>query len=254
MNRNLAVLSLVLAALAHAAFVQTTATQAAPAQTTTQEAEATDLLERAREAHGGEVLAALESLREVATLTYYGPGGEAVSELRAESLVDFVNERFRLEFFEGGTLVLVQQLNEEGGVTWTQQTGELALPAAQEAELRESFLRAYYGLRVAADARDEAVLEGEAAFIDLSGQALRVTTEGVSTLYLVGEDGRLLGERYPTLQLGEVTALYEDYREVDGVFLPHASRLYAGEMLFASTETESFEVDPPLSDEDFALP
>jgi hypothetical protein len=216
--------------------------------------EAAVLLERAREAHGGEALRTLRTLRDVSLLTFVDPVGQPVGEMRAVSLIDMENQRLRIAFSEGDELTFIQQLKHDEGFTWTPQTGALRLPAAQRRELRHTFYLSYYGLRFGGENREEAELLGEMTLLGVTGQAVRVTTNSFAAFYLFDADGRLLAESFWSEQLGEVNVVYEDYREVGELVLPFRARQYLGETLLAIIEVQALEPNVEITDADFALP
>ncbi|MBS3967576.1 MAG: hypothetical protein KGZ60_10025 [Truepera sp.] len=212
------------------------------------------LLERAREAHGGEALRTLRTLRDVSVLTFLDPVGQPVGEMRAVSLIDLENGRLRVAFSEGDELTFIQQLKPDEGFTWTPQTGVLNLPAAQRRGLRQTFYLSYYGLRFGGENREAAELLSETTFLGMTGKAVRVTTNGFTTIYLFDADGRLLAESFWSDQLGEVNVVYEDYREVGELVLPFRLRQYVGEMLLAKIEVQALEPNVEITDADFVLP
>ncbi|MEX2502551.1 MAG: hypothetical protein WD336_09250, partial [Trueperaceae bacterium] len=92
------------------------------------------------------------------------------------------------------------------------------------------------------------------AFADLDGVAVRTEIDDASGVLLLADDGTLLGERYPSSQLGEVTVRYDDLHDVGGVLLPFASEVYANGGLAMRTETHEIQLDVTFDDSDFALP
>lgn len=216
--------------------------------------QAAALLERAREAHGGEVLRTLRTLRDVSLLTFVDPVGQPVGEMLAVTLVDLENQRLRVTLFEGDEPTLIQQIKPDEGFTWTPQTGVLSLPAAQRRELRHTFYLSYYGLRFGGENREEAEFLGETTLLGVTGTAVRVTTNSFTAFYLFDADGRLLAESFWSERLGEVNLVYEDYREVGELVLPFRARQYLGETLLGIIEVQSLEPNIEITDADFALP
>ena len=219
------------------------------------EPEAAEWLERAREAHGGDALAAVETMRETVLVTYYGPDGQPVAEISGVVTIDFAGERIRLDLYSGDELILVQQVTPERNATWSAQSGTINLPAAQAKELTDNLSLSYYGLRLGSEGRESAQVTGEATFGEVTGQTVEVTTGGKTTTYLFDESGRMLAERYFSPTLGaESTTIYENFQEVDGLVLPTVSSQFVGDVPFATSETQEIEVNVELTDEDFELP
>jgi hypothetical protein len=219
------------------------------------EPEAAEWLERAREAHGGEALASVESLRETVLITFFGPDGQPAAEFTGVATVDFTGNRLRIELYDGDDLLLIQQVTPERNAAWSQESGTINLPAAQARELIDTLATSYYGLRLGGEGREAAQVVGEATFGEVTGQAVEVTTGGKTTTYLLAGDGTMLAERYfsPTLN-AEATTLYEDLRAADGLILPFASHQFIGDAPFVSSETQEVEVNAELTDDDFELP
>lgn len=214
---------------------------------------AAELLLQARQAHGGEALQRLATYREEVVVTIFGPAAEPVAQLPGTTVVDFAAFAYRDELFAGEDLVTISQVTPEGAWTWTPDTGTLRAPPTQEEELRNAFYRGLFGLRFGAE-RDAAEAMGPQTWRDVDGTAVRVTTEGVDTTYLLSEDGRMLAQRYASPQLGDVTVVFGDYRERDGVLIPFTAEYFgeAGPML--RTDAQEVEPDPELPADAFAAP
>ena len=216
------------------------------------QATAAGLLEAAQEAHGGEALRDMTTYRERGVVTVYGPSEEPVAQVLGVTLVDFDAPGYRDEVWSGEALLVVSQITPDGTVTWTPDTGALRLPSAQAEELRSSFYRGLFGLRW--DERASAELLGEAGFEGAEGHAVRVTTDGVETTYLLADDGRLLAQRYASPSQGEVTVVYGDLRTVDGVAIPFLSDYFTEGRRFLRVELQDAQPNAELAPDAFQLP
>ena len=217
------------------------------------EPEAADLLVQARQAHGGDALQELTTYREMVVVTVFGPSGEPVAQLPGVTLVDLAAGAYRDELYAGEELVTISQVTPEGAWTWTPDTGTLRAPPTQEEELRNAFYRGLFGLRFGAE-RDAAEAMGPQTWREVEGTAVRVTTQGVDTTYLLDDDGRMAAQRYVSPQLGEVTVVFGDVRDRGGVLVPFTAEYFveAGPML--RTDAQEVEPNPELPADAFEPP
>lgn len=217
------------------------------------EPEAATRLEGARQAHGGEALQNLETYREVGVVTIYGPAGEPVAQLRGVTLAELEGEAYRDELYAGNELTTISQVTSEGAWTWTPDTGVLRVPPAQAEELRSALYRGLFGMRFGGE-RDAAEVLGTQSWRNVEGTAVRVTTHGVETTYLLSEDGHMLAQRYSSPQLGELTVLFDDFRERRGVRVPFVVQYYAGDTVILQTEMQEIEPNVVLPADAFEAP
>jgi hypothetical protein len=214
--------------------------------------QASDLLDKARLAHGGSALENLKLYRETTDVTYYAPNGNPAVQITAVSTADFSGERLRLEVFQGETLIEIDQVAPTEAWSWTKQTGTINLPNVQARPLRESLYQGWYGLRFGGKNRDAVSLDGAQGFADQKGQAVTVTTRGVKATYLLSPDGLLMAEKSQLPQVGEIVTVYGAYQTVDGVQIPFEGVGYVGTKKFFMAKVRNAKVNPALSDADFA--
>lgn len=207
--------------------------------------EAADLLQSALEAHGGEALHELATYREAGQVTVFGPAGEPVAQLTGVSLVDLASGVYRDELYAGDMAITISQITPDGAWTWTADTGVLRAPPTQVEQLRSAFYRGLFGLRFGAD-RDAAALLGQQTWRDVEGTAVRVTTRGVDTTYLLSDDSRMLAQRYDSPQLGAVTVVYSDYREHNGLPIPYRAEYYAQDRPILRSDLDEAEPSAEL--------
>lgn len=212
---------------------------------------AAQLLERARAALGS-ALASIRTYQETATLTTYNTG-QVENTLTVVSYVDFAAERLRIEYRDGQTLIQVIQLAPHKSQSWSAQNGTKVLGADLARDLHDGLYQNWYGLRLGANGRQSAKLEGERTFADVRGQAVAVTTRGAKTTYLFDAQARLLAERYQSSQ-GRNTIVYGDFKPVGGILIPFQARIYADGTLFAEAKVKEAKVNPTLTQEVWKMP
>ena len=213
--------------------------------------QASELLEKARLAHGGSALENLKFYRETTDVTYYAPNGNPAIQITALTTADFAGERLRLEVYQGETLLEIDQVTPADAWSWTKQSGTIKLPNIQARLLRESLYQGWYGLRFGGN-RDAATVDGAQGFADQKGQAVTATTRGVKAAYLFDLSGLLIAEKSQIPQVGEIVTVYSAYRTVDGVQIPFQGIGYVGTKKFFQASVKTALINPALSDADFA--
>jgi erythromycin esterase len=215
--------------------------------------EAQELFERARAAHGGEALQQLISYQEIGVITGYDLTGAPAQETSFRTLVDLRGQRLRTELLQHDELILIQQLTADGAFVWMPQIGDMPLPDEQANDLQATLELGIYALQRGLADAEHATALGAQEILGVSGQAVAVTRGNRTVTFLFGDDGRLLAERYTLSQFGEVTNIYRDYATVAGIVLPIAYDGYAQDIRLLSTRIASFDINPPLTDDDFIL-
>jgi hypothetical protein len=218
--------------------------------------EAADLLEKAKTAHGGAAWDSLKTYEETGDATYFDEKGNPQITLRLVQRIDFANERLRVEAYQATNLVLVQQYDPKGSSAWNLQSGTIKLPKAEAESLRESFFTGVPNLRFGKN-RDAATVAKSQTWLNLSGNAVNVTTKGVKAEYLLSADGVVLAERSSIAQVGSVIYAYSDIRDVNGLKLPFETKAYAEEaknLLFFQVKTSEIKINRAFTDKDFEMP
>ena len=217
---------------------------------------AAELLEKARATHGGANLENLKTYQEVADLKYFDAKGQVAAALRATVKMDFAMERTRLELYQADKLVTIQQYDPKGAMAWTPQSGTVKLPKAEAESIRASLYQGIPGLKYGKN-RDTASSDSNKKWLELQGDVVAVTTKGVKTEYLMDANGAVLAERSEADQIGMLISVYSDVREVGGIKIPHAGKIYAEaakNALFAETKTMDLKVNPAFTVKDFEMP
>jgi hypothetical protein len=214
---------------------------------------AADLLEKAKIAHGGELLQSMTSYRDVGTYTVY-QNGVVAGKLEATQIVDLAGERIRVELKAGDALVQVIQASSEESWTWTQAAGVVNMSEADAKTIFDGLNQGLFGLRSGGTNRDSAKLEG---VVNLgngqSGEALTVFTNGAEANYVFDQTGLWIGGK-TTSEGQEVVTVLGNYKVQDGIKVPFSSKTTTAGKPFIDVDLSKVEVNPDLSDDDFTQP
>ncbi|MDX2006356.1 MAG: hypothetical protein SFU83_13850 [Meiothermus sp.] len=214
--------------------------------------QAAQLLERARQAHGGAALQGLRTYQETATIKTF-VNGQLETQTRVVSYVDFLSQRLRLEYYDQEVLIQVVQVSPTEGIRWSQVGGLEDVRGGELTELRNGLNQTWYGLRFGGGGRQTARVLGQQTFQGVRGLGVEVQTRGAKTAYLLGAQNQLLAERYRS-GADTLTVLYSDIRAVAGLRLPFAAKLYSNGELFAETQVTAARVNPAFSAQTFRPP
>ncbi len=222
--------------------------------------EAAQLLERGRNALGGAALANLRTYREVTAYTYFTPEGREASRIVTLLLIDFANQRVRLEIYDPESLknpspipLALQQYSPQESFFWSRETSLRPLPPREREVLRSSLFTGWLGLKYGSTNRERASV-APGSLRDRAGRLLTVSTQGWVSTYLFAADGLLLGERLVIPGVGESITFFSNYRSVEGIRLPFSWENYLGGTLAAKGELLEVEVNPSFSEADFFKP
>ncbi|MFQ5349544.1 MAG: M16 family metallopeptidase [Thermoanaerobaculia bacterium] len=214
------------------------------------------LVERAVEAVGGaERLAAVSSLRRAGTAVATTPQGEMQIELAEVNLYpDRQRQEMTLPF---GTMVSV--VTADGGFMVTPQ-GVQDLPGSRLADTRKSMRRQLLPLLKARLYEGfEAVALGADEIAGRAVENVQVSLAGdVITLAIAGDNGEVVAMTYRGSGFGgapgEVRQVYSDFREVNGLSLPHqVDSTFEGDPYIAVT-ARLIEVDGEVDEGAFERP
>ncbi|WP_299426497.1 hypothetical protein, partial [uncultured Meiothermus sp.] len=188
--------------------------------------EAAQLLERGRAVLGGAALTNLKTYREVTTNIYFAADGTEESRIVTLLLVDFANNRVRLEIYDPQSLnspnpvpLALQQYSPQESFFWSRETSLRPLPASQRELLRSSLYTGWLGLKYGSSNRERASVS-PGSLRNQTGRLLTVSTQGWVSTYLFGADGLLLGERLTIPEVGESITFFANYQMVDGIRVP----------------------------------
>lgn len=222
--------------------------------------EAAQLLERGRNALGGAALSNLKTYREVTTNIYYAADGKEESRIVTLLLVDFVNNRVRLEIYDPQSLnnanpipLALQQYSPRESFFWSRETSLRPLPARERELLRSSLYTGWLGLKYGSTGRERASVS-QGSLRNQAGRLLTVSTQGWVSTYLFGSDGLLLGERLIIPEVGESITFFANYQTVEGIRVPQRWENYVGGALAARGEVMEVELNPAFTEADFFKP
>jgi hypothetical protein len=214
---------------------------------------AADLLDKAKVAHGGTALESMTSYRDVGTYTVYQNGAVA-GKLEATQIVDLVGERVRIELKAGDALAQIIQATREEAWTWTQAAGLVIMPEADAKTIFDGLNQGLFGLRSGGTNRESAKLEG---VVNLgngqSGESLTVFTDGAQANYVFDQSGLWIGGK-TTSEGQDVMTVLSNYKVQDGIKVPFSSKTTTAGKPFIDVELSKVEINPTLSDDDFAQP
>lgn len=222
--------------------------------------EAAQLLERGRTVLGGPALANLKTYREVTTNIYYTPDGKEESRIVTLLLVDFTNNRVRLEIYDPQSVnspspipLALQQYSPQESFFWSRETSLRPLPANQRELLRSSLYTGWLGLKYGSSNRERASVS-QGSLRNQSGRLLTVSTQGWVSTYLFATDGLLLAERLNIPGVGESITFFSNYQTVQGVRLPQKWENYVDGVLAARGELMEVEINLAFTEADFFKP
>jgi hypothetical protein len=146
--------------------------------------EASQLLERGRNALGGAALTNLKTYRELTTNIYFAADGREESRIVTLLLVDFVNSRVRLEIYDPQSLnnpnpipLALQQFTPTESFFWSRETSVRPLPAYLRELLRSSLFTGWLGLKYGSSNRERASVT-QGSLLNRAGRLLNVSTHG----------------------------------------------------------------------------
>ncbi|MCS7068401.1 MAG: hypothetical protein RMK51_11890 [Meiothermus sp.] len=222
--------------------------------------EAAQLLERGRTVLGGAALTNLKTYREVTTNIYYTPDGKEESRIVTLLLVDFVNNRVRLEIYDPQSVggpnpipLALQQYSPQESFFWSRETSLRPLPANQRELLRSSLYTGWLGLKYGSSNRERASV-AQGSLRNQTGRLLTVSTQGWVSTYLFNAEGLLLGERLNIPGVGESITFFSNYQTVQGVRLPQKWENYVDGVLAARGELMEVEINLSFTEADFFKP
>ena len=224
---------------------QTTNTMNQPAKTshtTTHETSNTDaksLLLKANNAHGGSKLDMIKTLRYTAI----------IMGVKAISYVDIASNKIRIELWENGKMISVEQ--EENGDGWQWLNGrKAAMPAARIAEMKSTFYSGLLGLRQSAINQMQVVsaqkLKGNNTY------SVLCKLDGNDYIFAINNQNQLVAEANKTSGRTSISVL-SDLRPVQGIMIPFHEVVTSGIKKLV-IQYDSFEINPAFTEGTWAVP
>ncbi len=211
------------------------------------------LFDKVKILHGGAALEGLTTYRDNGTLSLFDEKGQVVAIVGYKQLLDFSNQRIRIEILQDKNLLQVQQATPTEAWSWSQQSGVVRLPPAQSKVLRDSLFQELYGFRAkAADIKDLKVVK-TVKIGTVEGTQLGFSLNGAINNPVVAADGTLLASISGSGD-AETTNVYADFRDVKGVRFPWKMALQVAGKAAAESKAEVVEPNVVFSETDFARP
>jgi len=226
-------------------FAKTTNTMNQPGKTsiaaTTDVASNTDakaLLLKTNSIHGGNKLDMIKTMCYSAT----------IMGVKAVSYVDIPGNKIRIELWEDGKMVSVEQ--EENGDGWQWLNGrKAAMPAARIAEMKSTFYSGLLGLRKPAINQMQV----------LNMQKLKNNTysvlcklDGNDYIFAINDQNQLVAEANKTFGRTSISVL-SDLRPVQGIMIPFHEVVTSGIKKLV-IQYDNFEINPAFNADMWAVP
>ena len=214
---------------------------------------AAQIFERAKAAHGGVAIEAMQAYSDTGSLSLYQTG-QLVGKFGYTQKYDFRNMIGRIEVSLEGQVLVVQQVSKDAAWQWAPQSGVVSLPDAQAKPLRESFYQGFFALRAKASDLTDLKSDGLVKLSDtLSGVGISFKLNGVSNSFVIGNDGVILGGK--TVADGAtLVSLQADNRVISGIKLPFSIKATSDGQPVTELEAIEATVNPVFTDADFAQP
>ncbi|WP_143013929.1 hypothetical protein [Mucilaginibacter sp. OK268] len=196
------------------------------------------LLLKANSIHGDSKLDMIKTMRYSAT----------IMGVKAISYVDIPDNRIRIELWENGKMVSVEQ--EENGDGWQWLNGRKApMPAARIAEMKSTFYSGLLGLRKPAINQMQV----------LNMQKLKNNTysvlcklDGNDYIFAINDKNQLVAEANKTFGRTSISVL-SDLRPVQGIMIPFHEVVTSGIKKLV-IQYDSFEINPAFNADTWGVP
>jgi hypothetical protein len=214
---------------------------------------AAQIFERAKAAHGGAALESMTTYRDAGVFSYYDEKGQVTAKLEYKQLYNFTNSTVRYEYFQDKKMVQVLQTTPSLAWAWTEQSGVVRLLPAQAKILRDSIYQNIFFLRAKATDLKDLKASGTVKLGNNEGTLLNFTLGGAVNAPVIAADGTIIGGQ---ITMGEAVlkSVSSDFRSINGVKIAFASSATVGVQPVFDNKLESAEVNPPLTEADFAQP
>jgi hypothetical protein len=214
---------------------------------------AAQIFERAKAAHGGAALESMTAYRDAGMITYFDAKGQVTAKVDFKQIYDLQNSRIRLEISQNQKLLQIIQTTPLAAWSWTEQSGVVRLPAAQAKPIRDSLYQGLFAFRAKTSQLTDLKVVGTVKINNVEGTLLNFKWNDIASAPVIAADGTVIGSQ-ETVDKVVVQGASSDLRTVGGVRLFFQTVSSAnGQMAFA-LKLESAEVNPTLTDADFAQP
>ena len=214
---------------------------------------AAQIFERAKAAHGGASIEALQTYSDAGVLSFY-QNAQLVGKFGYVQKYDFKSLTARIEISLEGQPAVIQQVSKDAAWQWTPQSGVVSLPDAQAKPLRDSFSNGFFALRAKASALTDLKSDGLVKLSDtVSGAGISFKLNGVDNSFVIGNDGVILGGK-TVVDAATVVTLFGDNRVVSGINLPFSAKVSSNGQPVTELESSAAQVNPVFTEADFAQP
>jgi hypothetical protein len=214
---------------------------------------AAQIFERAKAAHGGAALETMTTYRDAGAINVFNEKGEIAGKIDYKQIYNFANSTVRFEYFQDKKLVQILQTTPNQAWGWTEQSGVVRLPAAQAKPLRDSINQGLFAFRAkTADVKDLKAL-GNVKIGNGEGTLLNFNVAGILNAPIIAADGTVIGGQVNIN--GVLTeSVSSDFRTVDGIKIAFVTNAFVNKQRAFETVVNNAEVNPTLSEADFAQP
>ena len=214
---------------------------------------AAQIFERAKAAHGGASIEAIQTYSDAGVLSFY-QNAQLVGKFGYVQKYDFKSMTARIEISLEGQPAVIQQVSKDAAWQWTPQSGVVSLPDAQAKPLRDSFYQGFFALRAKASELTDLKSDGLVKLSDaVSGASISFKLNGVSNNFVVGNDGVILGGKTVTEGM-TIISLQSDNRVVSGLKLPFSVKASSDGQPVTELQSTAAQVNPVFTEADFAQP
>jgi hypothetical protein len=214
---------------------------------------AAQIFERAKAAHGGAALETMTAYRDAGTITYFDAKGQVAAKVDFKQIYDLQNSRIRIEILQNQKPVQIIQTTPLAAWSWTEQSGVVRLPATQAKPIRDTMYQGLFSLRAKTSQLTDLKVVGTVKIGNVEGTLLNFKWNAIPSAPVIAADGTVIGSQ-ETVDGVLVQGASSDLRTVGGVRVVFQTTSSAnGQMAFA-LKLENAEVNPNLTDADFAQP
>jgi hypothetical protein len=214
---------------------------------------AAQIFERAKAAHGGAALETMTGYRDVGLINYYNEKGEVSAKIEYKQVIQFSSSTVRFEYSQNKKVVQILQTTPSQAWGWTEQSGVVRLPPAQAKIVRDSLNQGLFAFRAKATDLKDLKIGASVKLGNTEGTVLNFSLGGAINAPVVAIDGTIVGGQ-TMVDTAVLQSVSSDFRTVGGIKIAFASRTTLGAQLAFDQTISSAEVNPSLSDADFAQP
>jgi hypothetical protein len=173
-------------------------------------------------------------------------------QLSFRKIAELKSRRVRFEVLENNRVVSIQQTGQDAW-QWIPQTGVTRLLQAQAQPLQDSLSQTFLALRAKTNELEGLTTLGTMQIGERQGTILRFFYNGAANTLVVAPNGTIIGG-LENLGGTDFQIEFSDYRNVGGSQLWFLMRFYTAGKLELVSQLEQIDLNPVLTDQDFARP